>query len=206
MRRLVILSLLCLCSFAQADQTFQLPSFNAVKSDGVFDIDISVGSTQSVVFKGSAEKSSKLSLQVVDGELIITGPEEKHIINLSSDDKLIISVPSLRLYKGKGVGEVRIKNIDADRIDIAYEGVGSLEASGKTKWLRLKGNGVGGINTKKLIAENADVDFDGVGGVDIYVTNHLNAVVNGIGSLTYYGNPRSINKSAGGIGSIGAGK
>jgi len=72
--------------------------------------------------------------------------------------------------------------------------------------LRLKGNGVGGIDTRKLLAEDADVDFDGVGGVEIYASNHLNAVVNGVGSVTYYGNPKSINKQADGIGSISAGK
>jgi hypothetical protein len=71
--------------------------------------------------------------------------------------------------------------------------------------LRLKGNGVGAIDTRKLIATDADVDFDGVGGVEIYVANHLNAVVHGVGSLTYYGHPKSINKSADGLGSVGAG-
>jgi hypothetical protein len=207
MRRyaIVIASLLLFCSLAQADQTLQLPAFNAVKTDGVFDIEIVAGGPQSVVVKASDDAIAKLKIQVVDGELIISGPQEKHSVFISTDNKIVITIPALRLYKGKGVGEVVIKNIDSDRIDLSYDGVGSLEASGKTKWLRLKGNGVGGIDTKKLLAEDADVDFDGVGGVEIYVSNHLNAVVHGIGSLTYYGNPKSINKLADGIGSISSG-
>jgi len=202
----VIVSLLLFCSLAQADQTLQLPAFNAIKTDGIFDLEIIAGGPQSVVVKASDDAISKLKIQVLDGELIISGPQEKHNVFISTDNKIVITVPTLRLYKGKGVGEVVIKNIDSDRIDLSYDGVGSLEASGKTKWLRLKGNGVGGIDTKKLLADDADVDFDGVGGVEIYVSNHLNAVVHGIGSLTYYGNPKSINKMADGIGSISSGR
>ena len=210
MRRLIIVSMLLFCSLGQsmahADQTLQLAAFNAVKTDGVFDVEIIVGSPQSVVLKASDDTIAKLKIQVVDGELMITGPEQKHNVVFSNDNKVFITVPSLRLFKGKGIGEVMIKNIDGDRIDLSYEGVGSLEASGKTKWLRLKGNGVGSIDTKKLIADDADVDFDGVGGVDIYVSNNLNAVVHGVGSLTYWGNPKSVHKMADGIGSISAGR
>jgi Putative auto-transporter adhesin, head GIN domain len=210
MRRLTIvtlsLSLLMFCSFAQADQTLQLPAFNAVRSDGIFDLEIVAGGKQSVVVKASDDAIAKLKISVMDGELIISGPEQKHGTIFATDTKIAITVPSLRMFKGKGVGEVIIKNIDNDRFDLSYDGIGSVEASGKTKWLRLKGNGVGGIGTKNLLADDADVDFDGVGAVEIYVSNHLNAVVHGIGSLTYFGNPKSINKSADGIGSISAGR
>jgi hypothetical protein len=207
MRSLFILSLILFSSVASADQTFQLPAFNSVKTDGVFSTLITAGSAQSVMVKGDNDTIKKLSFQVTDGQLMINGPENKNKTSFNVDElKIIITVPNLRLFKGKGVGEVILKNIDSDRIDISYEGVGNLEAYGKTKWLRLKGQGVGSIDTKKLIAEDADVDFDGVGNVDVYVSNRFNAVVSGVGSVTYYGNPHSINKSADGIGSISPGK
>ena len=193
---------------ASADQIYKLAAFNAIKSNGVFNVDIVAGKAQTVSVQGSDELVQQLKLQVVDGQLMIDGPQEKHNLFFGADSnaKVVITLPSLRLFKGQGVGEINIKQIDGDRIDISYDGVGSVVVTGKTKWLRLKGNGVGGIDTKKLLAEDADVDFDGVGSVDIYVSNHLNAVVHGVGSLTYYGNPRSINKLADGVGSISAGK
>ena len=206
MRQIVFVSaLLFFPMLAQADQTLKLPGFNAVRSDGIFDIEIVVGSAQSVLIKGSASTIAKTSVEVVDGELRIVGPEGKHGLSFSNDNKILITIPALRQFRGKGVGEVVINNVSGDRIDLAYEGVGSMEVSGKTKWLRLKGSGVGSIDTKKLLAEDADVDFDGVGGVEIYSSNHLNAVVHGVGSLTYYGKPKSINRQADGIGSISPG-
>ncbi len=205
MRRLIILSMLLFCGFAQADQTLQLPPFNAVKSDGVLNIDITVGGAQSVVLKAPDSEVSRYTFNVVDGELMISSPQKHHNIEINSDNRVAITIPALRLFKGKGVGEVIISNISGDRVDLSYEGVGNLEASGKVKWLRLKGHGVGSIDTKKLLAENADVDFDGVGEVDVYVSNHMNAVVHGVGSLTYFGNPKSITKSADGLGAISPG-
>ncbi len=205
MRGIILISILLLSPFARADQTLQLPAFNAVKCDGVFDIDITAGSAQSVLVKGADDETAKLKFEVVNEELVITSPHNSHNLVFSSKTKIVITMPAVRLFKSKGVGDVVIKNVDGDRIDLSYDGVGSLEVSGKTKWLRLKGHGVGAIDTKKLLADNADVEFDGVGGVEIYVSNHLNAVVHGVGSMTFYGNPKSINKIADGIGSISSG-
>ena len=44
MRRLFILSLILFSSIASADQSFQLPAFNSVKTDGVFSTLITAGS------------------------------------------------------------------------------------------------------------------------------------------------------------------
>ena len=205
MRRLIILSLLLLSPLVHADQTLQLPAFNAIKTDGIFDMVITAGSAQTVLIKSSDADIAKLHIEVVDEELVISTPHATHDIMKPADNRILITVPALRLFRAKGVGEVVIKNIDGDRIDLSYDGVGNMEVSGKTKWLRLKGNGVGSIDTKKLFAENADVDFGGIGGVDVYASNRLNAVVHGVGSLTYYGNPKTVNKQANGIGSVSPG-
>jgi hypothetical protein len=45
-----------------------------------------------------------------------------------------------------------------------------------------------------------------VGSVALYASESLNADVGGIGSLTYYGNPKRVSKSVSGIGSVQAGK
>jgi len=174
MRGIILMSLVLLSPFAHADQTLQLPAFNAVKCDGIFDIEITAGSTQLVVVKGSDDETAKLKFEVVNEELVISSPHNTHNMVFSTKTKIVITMPAVRLFKSKGVGDVVIKNVDGDRIDLSYDGVGSMEVSGKTKWLRLKGHGVGAIDTKKLLADNADVEFDGVGGVEIYVSNHLN--------------------------------
>jgi hypothetical protein len=59
---------------------------------------------------------------------------------------------------------------------------------------------------KALIAQDADVTFRGIGDVSVHATNKLNASVQGLGNLTYYGKPASVSKSVSGIGNVTAAK
>jgi|GEM_PF-806900 len=198
MRRLFILSLFVLSSFAQAARPIplpELPAFSSVKSDGAFDVDINVGGAQSVSFKGTEADLKKISVTVVNGELQLDGSGKKSSMFFSDDKKFVITVPTLRSFKGKGVGEVEIEHIQGEEIDISYEGAGSIEASGNIKMLRLNGKGVGEVDTKKLYAEHVDVNFQGVGEAKVYASKILNAELKGVGSLIYYGNPTTVNKS-----------
>jgi hypothetical protein len=204
MRSLFILSLFLCSAIAQADPHIpvtELAPFTSVKSEGTFDVEITVGPQQSVIFEGQEKTLKKISVKVVNGELQLRGPQE-----MIPGDEFTITLPSLHSFKGKGVGEVDIKQIRGDKIDLSYEGAGSLEASGSIKNLRLTGIGVGKIDTEKLHAENVDVSFQGVGKAEVYASQKLTAEVKGIGVLTYYGNPATVNKSGDGIGSIHAAK
>jgi hypothetical protein len=77
--------------------------------------------------------------------------------------------------------------------------------NGEVKTFRMKAEGVGEVDAKALVANDADVSFRGIGDVKVYARNRLDAVVEGMGNLTYYGKPRTVNKSAAGIGSVRAG-
>jgi hypothetical protein len=114
-------------------------------------------------------------------------------------------VPSLSRVKVEGAGETLLNKINTDRIDISYLGAGHLAANGKVKYLRLNAKGVGQVDTRKLQADRVDVQFEGVGNISVYAADLLNAVAKGIGSLTYYGHPKKVNKDVSGIGSVKAG-
>ncbi|MES2070080.1 MAG: DUF2807 domain-containing protein [Pseudomonadota bacterium] len=205
MRRLLILPLLLLSAFAHADQqTRSVPAFTAIDSKGAISIAVEVGKAQSVVVSGNEKFVSSVVTEVVGGELKIY-LREKSATSTTGEPRVTITVPELRQFKVEGAGPTEISNISGERMDISYRGAGSLKATGKVKWLRLKAQGVGEVNTKALLAEHADVDFEGVGSVKVYASDRLNAVVNGMGSLNYYGHPRTVNKSVQGIGSVGAG-
>jgi len=50
------------------------------------------------------------------------------------------------------------------------------------------------------------VKLGGVGSVKVWATQTLDASVGGVGSLTYYGEPKQVNTHGGGLGSISKGK
>lgn len=101
---------------------------------------------------------------------------------------------------------MRLSNIRGERLDVNYRGAGRLVIDGEVRDLRLRAQGVGEVDTKGLVAQDANVSFEGIGSVSIYAKDKLNANVRGMGDLTYYGNPRVVNKSVSGIGSVVAAK
>lgn len=201
----VIFSGLLLTSFAYAaEQTRNLSAFKAINNKGAFSLVVEVGKVQSVVIKGDDKFISKVVTEVVGDELMVSY-REKNSIKISDETQILVTVPELVKFKMEGAGTTVINNVAGPRFDVNYEGVGSLVVTGKIQTLKLKVQGVGMVDTKGLIAETADVNLEGVGSVKVYASERLKASVQGIGSLNYYGNPRSVSKSVEGIGSMRAG-
>lgn len=209
MRRFLILAAFtatAVATPARADeqQVRSLQPFTAIDSRGPLSITVEGGKAQSVTVSGGTEFISRVGTEVVNGELKIF-MKEKGPLTLKGDPRITITMPSLVKFIGEGAGETILKNINGERLDVSYQGAGSFTASGKVALLRLKAQGVGEVNTKALEAERADVNFNGLGNVKVTAKDTLNAVVNGMGSLNYYGKPRNVNKTVNGIGSVNAG-
>ena len=205
MRTPLILALLLTSAFAgAAEQTRPMPAFTGISAQGPINMVVEVGKAQSLVLKGDDKFLKRAVTKVVDGKLVISFPKgEKNEVN--SDWTINVSMPALTSFFVEGAGSVELKNINSDSIDIGFQGAGRLVASGKVKQLKLNAQGVGDVDTKALLAQNANVNFEGIGAVKVYASQKLDAVVQGMGSLNYYGNPRQVNKQVEGIGSVKAG-
>jgi hypothetical protein len=187
-----------------AESARALPPFIAGNARGAFAMTVEVGKTQSVVVRGDDKFVADLKTTVVDNELQITMPDKTYNVGNGGNPRITIVVPSLSRVKVEGAGETIISKVNGDRLDIGYLGAGQLVASGKVKYLRLNARGVGEVDTRALHAERVDVNFEGVGNVSVHATDLLNAVAKGMGSLNYYGKPKTVNKSVTGIGSVTA--
>jgi len=187
-----------------AESVRALPSFIAVNAKGAFAMTVEVGKAQSVTISGDDKFIAALRTEVVDNELQIT-TRDKTYTTTKGDPRITITMPALSRVKVEGAGETVLNKVNTDRLDISYLGAGMLTANGKVKYLRLNAKGVGEVDTKALRAERVDVNFEGVGNVSVYASELLNAVAKGMGSLEYYGKPKTVNKSVAGIGNVSAG-
>lgn len=189
-----------------ADQTRTLPAFQAISTQGAVSIIVEVGKPQSFVVKGDDEYLHSVETKVIDGKLLITFPKKrKNTINIKREASIVIGMPALRAFHVEGAGSAELKNVSGDTLDINFQGAGRLLANGKVKHLKMTAQGVGDVDTKSLLAQHANVRFEGIGAVKVYASERLDAVVQGMGSLTYYGNPKVLNKSVEGMGSVKAG-
>jgi hypothetical protein len=115
-----------------------------------------------------------------------------------------VSIPNLNKFVFAGAGEVDLSNIKNERLEIAMSGAGSLQATGETKEADITLSGAGSVDAKNLQAVNARVNSTGVGQVDLYASGQLDAKASGVGEINYYGNPKVVNRKAGGLGGINA--
>ena len=189
---------------AHADeQTRTVGQFKKIAISGAMNLVVDAGKPFSVSVQGDAKFINRVTTRVVNGELRISTEEGKNI-NLKKNDRIVVSMPSLTSFDAEGAGLTRLNNVQGDRLDVEYAGAGSLVINGKVRHLHIEAEGVGEVDTKGLIAQEADVSFEGIGSVSIYASEKLTADVEGMGNLTYYGNPKIVNKSVSGIGSVTA--
>lgn len=206
MRRLTLAAALLLSCAAQADdQVRSVPPFTSMKVQGPINVELKAGTAQSLTVRGDENFARGLVSEVVNGELRVH-MRDKGVKATRQEQRIVVTVPALRAFSAEGAGEIRLDNIRGERFDVDYRGAGSMRLAGEVKSFRMTAEGVGEVNARGLVADKVDVRFRGIGDVQVYARQELDAVVQGVGSLTYFGKPPVVNKSASGLGSVTAGK
>jgi len=188
-----------------ADQARSVAPFTSISVQGPISVTVDAGKAQqSLVLRGSDAFISELTTEVVNGELRLR-MRDKKVKNVRGDHNVVIAVPQLRAFNAEGAGETRLNNVRGERLDVSYRGAGSMAINGQVKTFRMSAEGVGEVDTRALVANDVDIHFQGIGDVKVYAKDRLDAKIQGMGSLTYYGKPRAVNKSVQGLGSVKAG-
>jgi hypothetical protein len=203
MQRLILAAVLTAASMtAHADeQARSVTPFKGIAVHGPVSLTVEAGKSYSLKVYGDPRFIARVTSEVVDGELRLDMKDSTRN-SIESSDRVVVTLPALQTFKGEGAGVMRLTNVRGERLDVNYRGAGRLAIDGEVRQLTLRAQGVGEVDTKALIAQEADVSFEGIGSVNIYAKDKLNANVRGMGNLTYYGNPRVVNKSVSGIGSV----
>jgi hypothetical protein len=188
-----------------AEQVRAAAPFTSINVQGPISVTVDAGSAQqSLRVRGSDKFLNMVTSEVVNGELRIR-MRDKNFNSNHDDQRILITMPQLRAFNAEGAGEIKLNNVQGERLDVNYRGAGSMEIKGKVNTFAMTAEGVGEVDTKALIANNADIRFRGIGDVKVYAKDKLDVSVQGMGSLSYYGKPRTVNKSVAGLGSVSAG-
>jgi hypothetical protein len=102
---------------------------------------------------------------------------------------------------GNGVGNLELE-LEAKEIDADFDMVGNITLQGNAYRAIFENNGVGKLDASQLIVENMEVKSSGIGKVEVHCKGDLSLVVDGIGKVSYSGNPRIIKKEVSGIGKV----
>ena len=176
-------------------------TFQAINFDGAAQLDILVGPVPSLSITGSQSSRSAFTARV-DGDRLLL--DSHNTLWQPTVGKVIVrvTVPQLRALKVSGAGEITVNGISGDALDILFEGAATLEASGKVGTLAVQMNGAGKMDLSRLEAQSATVTTNGAGTIDVNSTAALDATVNGVGSINYYGKPAKVSTAINGVVSI----
>ena len=178
----------------------ELSKFKAIEiAIGYDKIIVNCGGEPSLHISGDENILPLITTRISKGILRI---ESDSTFETKADSEIIINVKSLKEFTFDGVGETDIQNVNSEKFICNINGVGSCDLKGKVKSFNIFVNGVGSVNARQLIADDVVASLNGVGSVKLYAKNSLNASVNGIGGLTYFGNPSELILNDSGIGGI----
>ena len=178
----------------------ELSKFKAIEiAIGYDKIIVNCGKEPSLHISGDENILPLITTRISKGILRI---ESDSTFETKADSEIIINVKSLKEFTFDGVGETVIQNVNSEKFTCNINGVGSCELNGKVESFYVSVNGVGSVNARQLIADDVVANLNGVGSVKLYAKNSLNASVNGVGGLTYFGNPTELILNDSGIGGI----
>ena len=212
----------------QIERNYSVSDFNSIETEIVGNIEILQSSRTTLSANGDKDLIDLLSVKVEDNKLKLSmeGKNKyKKWNNRRPRLTIYISTPQLSEIKSEGVGNIKLmekfeinelkidsegvgnisaQHLTADFLKIKSEGVGNISMKGTVNNLEINTEGVGNINTEELKAKHARVISEGVGNVSCHASESVEIESDGIGNVTYYGNPQTKKIEKNGLGKVRA--
>lgn len=194
--------------------------FNAVVLEGVGDLEIVVGDTESLTIEAEDNIIGRIE-SYVRGDTLHIGFERFFTVIPSKGITYTLTVKELNSLEVSGYGDVYIpelvtENLDvqvsgggfiaidsltADILDVKLSGAGDFNLSGVVDIQQVRLSGAGSYNAEDLQCRIATVDISGAGSAQLWVTESLDVNLSGVGSLQYYGDA-DVDQNISGIGKV----
>jgi len=200
----------------------ELEEFSRLKLSGAFNVNISQADQQSLTIEGSSELAEKLEV-IQEGDLLelkLRGQDRSSSrknglrISLTIVDLEELEFEGAGIIKtthpldlsdfqliGKGVGNIEL-DLHAENVDAKLNFVGNMVLRGRADVLRIQNEGLGNINASKLVAGNVDLNSSGIGNISLHCEDELSLQVNGIGKVSYTGQPTIIREEISGMAKV----
>lgn len=146
---------------------------------------------QNIITFNLVAGSSDVSIRPTKANIYIYSNQITSIENAGVGDILIEKFKFNKTMSllNKGVGSIKLSNVEGDTLIIHNSGVGNSVIKGKLKTLKLYNQGVGNINASEMPADKVIVENNAVGNVSANATKEIYLECNGNGLIEYKGNP-----------------
>lgn len=126
----------------------------------------------------------------------------KNSLTPSKRIKINLTTPIFKDLTISGSASAYLKNVKAESVKIKISGTGKLRGEGEIESLELAISGVGNIEFREIKTQFTKLKISGKGKAELFVDDSLDALINGTGKATVWGNPKNVNKQINGLGKI----
>lgn len=197
-----------------------LSGFQAVESNGVFDVYVSTG-PESVKIEGEENLLPYIETYV-DGGVLKIGTQKGYWLRPERGVRVYVSAPSYNRIESNGSGNIisqsKITNnsklelevngsadikadVDAPQVTVQLRGSGNANLAGETKSFSGEILGSGDIRALDLKSEETNVKIVGSGDAEVYSSVKLDVSVAGSGDVRYKGGAQ-VNSHIAGSGGV----
>lgn len=204
------------------EATPQVDSFEAIDVDSAFAVTLRVADDTDVVVRADDNVIDAVVVDVDDGVLGIRVDRPVRDATLEADVSVpadaVQSIdvagastltstdtmsPSTLEISVDGAGRAFVV-VDTGTLTVSADGAGVVNASGEADGVVVDANGASSVQLPQLRAGDADVSVDGASRVDVNVEGELTAQAAGASTITYTGDPASVDQDASGASTIRA--
>ncbi|QCR22936.1 PspC domain-containing protein [Pontibacter sp. SGAir0037] len=214
--------LLALDEYNKNEKVFEVRDFDAIDIRGMFHVQIRQGRDYDVRVHADNEQLEKINVEQDGNELVIETKQRYSNIFSSKDPILVqITVPDLNSLQLSGavkadVGRLEVSdlelslsgatkaamNVSADRIRADISGASHTSFAGRANHFELDASGASKIDAANMISENVRLSASGACDANVYANNSLEVDASGGSSITYGGNPGSVQTDVSGASKV----
>ncbi len=188
-------------------ETRSISSFSEILTEGVVNVYLSQGSTESVV----VEADNNLIPYIItksDGDKLIIRTKDDLEIDKSTKMNVYVTLKNITRLENNNVGKLETVNqlrlsslkinnnsvgstkldLKCNDLNVDFNSVGNLTLTGEITKISIEHNGVGNVNAEELSADIVKIDNNGVGNAEVNCNKELYMNLNGVGNISYKGN------------------
>jgi hypothetical protein len=177
----------------------EVSGFDRLTVEGAYAVEVACGAGPSLEVEADDNLLPLIKTEVEGGRLRIRGERG---MSAKALPRVRLSVPDVKEVEVAGAGEFDLSGVRNEALKISVPGAGRLRASGETGRLEVKVDGAASVDAAGLRARRVSAECNGAGSVSVHATDALDAVVNGVGTINYSGDPPNVNRQVNGIGRI----
>jgi hypothetical protein len=175
-----------------------ISEFSKVEVTGGYEVEWTTGKPALTI--SAAENLLPLINTVVSGDTLKIDATEN--FNTSKSIKIVVSSPTLEAVELTGGNTLTASQLSGPGLKLESTGASKINLSGSVTNLNATLTGASRLKAKSLPAENCTLSLVGASEADVTVSGALKVSVTGASSVTYSGNPKTVDKEATGASSI----